>query len=133
MEHLHCLSALNADMSIAKAMQLIKTHWANTGKLTRHKLEWADEYFAVSVSESMIDKVRDYIRNQEEHNKRTTFQSEYEEFIKKYGFEYQGLAKYRRYDIAITPLGKAASDYCIIHHDKSWGYPHTGMHYYDEP
>lgn len=33
----------------------------------------------------MIDKVRDYIRNQEEHHKRTTFQSEYEEFIKKNG------------------------------------------------
>jgi len=87
------LLALNADMSIAKAMQLIKgeaTHWANSGKLTRYKLEWADEYFAVSVSESMIDKVRDYIRNQEEHHKRTTFQSEYEEFVKKYGFEYHG-------------------------------------------
>jgi len=93
MEHVHCLLALNADMSIAKAMQLIKgesTHWANAGKLMRHKLDWADEYFAVSVSESMIDKVRDYIKNQEDHHKRTTFQNEYEAFVKKYGFENQG-------------------------------------------
>lgn len=93
MDHIHCLLALNADMSIAKVMQLIKgeaTHWANTHKLMKQKLEWADEYFAVSVSESMIDKIRSYIRNQEEHHKQKTFKSEYEEFIKKYSFEHQG-------------------------------------------
>ena len=96
MDHVHCLLALNADMTIAKAMQLIKgeaAHWANTSsegtnptKLIMRKLDWADEYYAVSVSESMLDKVREYIRNQEEHHKRTTFKNEYEEFIKKYKF-----------------------------------------------
>ena len=85
---------------LASGEQLIKgeaTHWANTSpegmdshKLMKQKLDWADEYFAVSVSESMIDKIRDYIRNQEEHHKRTTFKSEYEEFIKKYRFEHRG-------------------------------------------
>ena len=93
MEHVHCLLTLNADMSIAKAMQLIKgeaTHWINKSNLMRHKLDWADEYFAVSVSESMIDKVRNYLKNQEEHHIRTTFKSEFEEFVKKYGFEYHG-------------------------------------------
>jgi putative transposase len=93
MDHVHCLLALNADMSIAKAMQLIKgevAHWANSNKLMKQKLDWAVEYFAVSVSESMIEKVRDYIKNQEEHHKRKTFKSEYEEFIKKYGIEHQG-------------------------------------------
>ena len=64
-DHVHCLLALNSDLSITKAMQLIKdeaTHWANITKLINRKLGWADEYFAVSVSESMIDKVRNYIR-----------------------------------------------------------------------
>jgi len=96
MDHVHCLLALNADMTIAKAMQLIKgeaAHWANkssegtnTTKLIMGKLDWADEYYAVSVSESMLEKVREYIRNQEEHHKRTTFKNEYEEFIKRYQF-----------------------------------------------
>ncbi len=93
MDHVHCLLALNADMSIAKTMQFIKgesAHWANTKKLMNQKLDWANEYFAVSVSESMIEKVRDYIKNQEEHHKRTTFKNEHEEFMKKYGFEHQG-------------------------------------------
>ena len=56
-DHLHCLMALNADMSISKAMNLIKgesAFWINKQKLVVPKFEWADEYFAVSVSESML-------------------------------------------------------------------------------
>jgi len=58
--------------------------------LLRNKLEWAKEYFAVSVSESMIDKVRDYIKNQEEHNRKISFSMEVESFIEKYKFQNQG-------------------------------------------
>lgn len=38
LDHVHCLMALNADLTIAKAMQLIKgesTFWANKNKLVR--------------------------------------------------------------------------------------------------
>jgi putative transposase len=71
-------------------VQLIKgesSFWINKEGLTQQKFEWQDEYFAVSVSESMIDKVREYIKNQEEHHKHKTFQQEYDEFISKYGFQ----------------------------------------------
>src|SRR5690242_18583072 len=56
-EHLHCLMGLNAELSIAKTMQLIKgesAFWINRQKLTGSKFEWADEYYAVSVSESAV-------------------------------------------------------------------------------
>lgn len=92
-EHLHCLIGLNADMSIAKAMQLIKgesAFWINKNKVTSSKFEWADEYYAASVSESVLGKVREYIKNQEEHHSKTTFNEEYENFIKTYKFENQG-------------------------------------------
>ncbi|HEX5171473.1 MAG TPA: IS200/IS605 family transposase [Cyclobacteriaceae bacterium] len=92
-EHLHCLFGLNADITLSKAMQLIKgesAFWINKNRLTRHKFEWADEYFAVSVSESMIDKVRTYIQRQEEHHSRIAFIDEYEEFIRKYRFRSSG-------------------------------------------
>lgn len=92
-EHLHCLMGLNADSSISKAMQLIKgesAFWINKQKITRNKFEWADEYFAVSVSESMLEKVRAYIDNQEAHHKKITFTQEYEEFIRKYNFQSHG-------------------------------------------
>ena len=88
-EHVHCLFALNADMTVAKALQLIKgeaSHWSNQEKIVKPKLEWADEYFAVSVSESNLDRVRQYIKNQEEHHRKKTFAEECEELMKKYGF-----------------------------------------------
>ena len=59
--------------------------WGTKNKIT--KFEWADEYYAVSVSESQIDKVRDYIKNQEEHHRKKTWQEECDEFMNKYGFE----------------------------------------------
>lgn len=92
-EHVHILFGLNADLSLSKTLQLIKgesSFWVNKNKIIPLKFEWADEYFAASVSESNIDKVRDYIRNQEEHHKTITFAEEYEEFIKKYGAKSHG-------------------------------------------
>ncbi|MBK7851680.1 MAG: IS200/IS605 family transposase [Bacteroidetes bacterium] len=92
-EHLHCLMSLNADMSIAKAMQLIKgesAFWINKEKITKRKFEWANEYYAASVSESILGKVRAYIDNQEEHHKKKTFEQEHEEFISKYDIKIQG-------------------------------------------
>ena len=92
-DHVHCLIGLNADMSIAKTVQLLKgeaAFWLNKSKLIKPKFECADEYFAVSVSESQINKVRGYIQNQEEHHKKTTFTQEYESFIKTYQFKSHG-------------------------------------------
>ena len=93
LDHVHCLLGLNADMSISKTMQLIKgeaAFWANNEKLVLPKLEWGDEYFASSVSESMLDKVRAYINNQEEHHKKVSFQQEYDLFMQKYGYNSHG-------------------------------------------
>ena len=89
-EHCHCLISLGIDQTIQKVAQLIKgesSFWINKQGLIKQKFEWQDEYFAVSVSESMIERVREYIRNQEEHHHHKTFQQEYDEFICKYNFK----------------------------------------------
>ena len=43
-------------------------------------------YGAFSVSASQLDAVKKYIRNQDEHDKRKTFEEEYQEWKKNYGF-----------------------------------------------
>ena len=86
-DHCHCLISLGVDQNIQKIMQLIKgesSFWINKNQLTKDKFEWQDEYFAFSVSESILDKVRDYIKNQEGHHKRKTFQEEYDEIFTKF-------------------------------------------------
>lgn len=89
-EHLHCLLSLNHDQSLSKVMQLIKgesSFWINKNSLTENKFEWAEEYFGISVSESHLPKVRDYIKNQDLHHRIKTWKEEYDEFIEKYRFE----------------------------------------------
>ncbi len=89
LEHVHCLVSLNQKQTIAEVAQLMKgesSYWINKFKLTTEKFEWQDEYFAVSVSEKDVNKVREYIKNQEAHHSKTTFTQEYDLFVKKYGF-----------------------------------------------
>jgi putative transposase len=89
-EHCHCLVSLGYDQTIEKVMQLIKgesSFWINKQQLISDRFEWQDEYFAVSVSESVIDKVRNYIKNQDGHHHHQSFQDEYDELIKKFGFQ----------------------------------------------
>jgi len=89
-EHIHCLISLSADQSIAKVLQLLKgeaSFWINKSELIKGSFEWADEYFAVSVSESQVERVQDYIKGQEEHHRKKGWDEEVNEFMEKYGFE----------------------------------------------
>ena len=89
-DHCHCLISLGSEQTISKVMQLIKGEsalWFNNQKFILDKFQWQDEYFAVSVSESNIEKVRNYIKNQETHHYKKTYQDEFEELIDKFGFQ----------------------------------------------
>ena len=89
-DHCHCLISLGSDQNIEKVIQLIKgesSFWINKNNHTVEKFHWQDEYFAVSVSESMVEQVRNYIKNQEVHHLKKTFSEEYLEFMEKYNFE----------------------------------------------
>ena len=82
--HIHCLIRLNANMSIAKTLNLLEgesSHWINTTRLIKKKFEWADEYFGASVSESIVPQVRCYLRNQDRHHASVSYEREYDELI----------------------------------------------------
>ena len=78
-DHVHLLISLGREQDIAKVMMLTKgesAHCLNQQKVVRGKFRWQDDYFAISVSESQLDKVRAYIAGQEEHHKATPFDKE---------------------------------------------------------
>lgn len=88
-DHCHCLVSLSSDQNISKIMQLIKgesTNWFNKQGFIKEKFQWQKEYFAISVSESILNRVRNYIKNQETHHQKKTFQDEYLELIERFGF-----------------------------------------------
>ncbi len=90
-DHAHCLISLNKEQSISKVAQLIKgesSFWINQNNLVEGKFIWQDDYWAVSVSESHLNQTREYIFNQEEHHRKTTFKEEVDEFMEKYGWQY---------------------------------------------
>lgn len=93
-DHIHLLVSLGAEQSVSKISQLIKgesSYWINKNKITKTKFEWQDEYIALSVSSSQINKVREYIKNQTEHHKIKSFTEEYNDLmekIKQYSFKY---------------------------------------------
>jgi REP-associated tyrosine transposase len=89
-DHIHCLLSLGADQALSYVMQLIKgesSFWVNKNRLTKYKFKWAVEYFAVSISESHLKRVRNYIRNQEEHHRKKNWQEEQDKLLLEYGFE----------------------------------------------
>jgi REP element-mobilizing transposase RayT len=89
-QHLHALISLTAIQSAAEVMHLIKgesSFWINKNKIVKGDFHWADKYYAVSVSDSNVDAVRNYIKNQEEHHRRETWEEECDEFVKNFGFE----------------------------------------------
>lgn len=59
----------------------------NESNLIPDRFSWQVGYAAFSVSESTADRVYKYIKNQKAHHKVNTFQQEYEDFVKLYGFD----------------------------------------------
>ena len=89
-EHGCCLVSLSTKQTISKILQLIKgesAFWINQQNIIPEKFQWKDAYFAMTFSQSAIEKVRNYIKNQEEYYKKKTFQDEHTEIVEKYGFQ----------------------------------------------
>ena len=88
-DHIHMLISLGVDQTVSKVMQLIKgesSFWANNQNIIKSKFEWQDEYIGLSVSHTAVEKVRQYIANQEQHHLKKSFVEEYEEFLAAHGF-----------------------------------------------
>jgi len=89
-DHIHCLFLLIPKRSIAEVIKQIKggsSHFINQNNLITEKFAWQTGYAAYSVSESIVDKVFQYIKNQKQHHTKKTFQQEYDAFLKIYGLE----------------------------------------------
>ena len=87
-DHIHALIALHPTMPLSKAIQTLK---ANSSKwMSEHQagFAWQEGYGAFSVSPSNVPVVKRYIREQEAHHRRRTFEQEFLLLLKKSGIEY---------------------------------------------
>ena len=70
-DHVHVLAKIKPTIAVAEFIKQLKADssgWAN--HKTRGRFAWQARYGAFTVSESQVNKVRAYIRNQEEHRRR---------------------------------------------------------------
>jgi putative transposase len=62
--------------------------WINQKGIIRGKFKWQEGYGAFSYSHSQIDSVVKYIRDEEQHHKRKSFQEEYRELLNRFDILY---------------------------------------------
>jgi putative transposase len=90
-DHVHILLSLPATMAVSKTMQLIKggsSKWIHENFPEHRDFGWQDEYGAFSVSLSQLDKTIEYIKGQEAHHRKMTFQAEFLALLKRHRIEY---------------------------------------------
>lgn len=88
-DHVHVLISLACDQTIAQVIAWLKgesARFINEHKLTDTYFDWADDYYAVSVSQSNVETVRNYLKKQEKHHQTKSFTEECEAFMVKHGF-----------------------------------------------
>ena len=89
--HVHILCIMSKNISLSKLVEEIKRHssrWIKTKHNHYSDFGWQNGYSGFSVSQSVHDKTKTYIMNQELHHKKVDFREELIAFFKEYGVEY---------------------------------------------
>jgi REP element-mobilizing transposase RayT len=89
-DHVHLLCSMPPTLSIADALRVVKTNssrWLHRARNYR-AFDWQTGYGALSVSASLSPAVVRYIRDQERHHRKMTFQQEFIAFLKRNGIIY---------------------------------------------
>lgn len=90
-DHIHVFIGLKPSTSISDLVRDIKnnsSNFINSNNWIRGKFSWQEGFGAFSYSHSHIDRVFNYIKNQEEHHRKRTFREEYIELLKKFEIEF---------------------------------------------
>ena len=90
-DHVHIFFGLNPSKSISDLVHEVKrstTLFINKEKLCPYKFAWQEGYGGFTYSRSQVNDVYQYILNQEEHHKKTTFKDEYILHLKKFEIDF---------------------------------------------
>jgi putative transposase len=90
-DHVHLLTKLKTDVAVSVMVQKVKaksSKWLNGRQGSAERFEWQTGYGIFSVSASLAEKVRRYIRQQEEHHRRVSFRDELVTLLERNGIAY---------------------------------------------
>lgn len=90
-DHIHILFGMRPTQSLSDLMKHVKqdsSKWINGKGFINGKFSWQSGYGAFSYSKSEVLNVINYIKNQELHHKKLTFQEEYLQLLKEFNIEF---------------------------------------------
>ena len=90
-DHIHLLLWMPPTVPTSETLRVLKSNssrWVNKERGARSAFAWQTGYGAFSVSHSNAPSVVRYIREQEEHHRRVSFQEEFLVFLKRNGISY---------------------------------------------
>ena len=89
--HIHFLIGMNPAEALSDLIKEVKrcsTNFMNEQKWVKGKFSWQEGFGGFSYSRSHLDRVINYIKNQERHHKRKSFKEEYIQMLKKFEVVY---------------------------------------------
>jgi len=92
LDHVHLLVCLSKKISVVEFCKTLKGHsskWVKAIDPNLSNFYWQDGYGAFSISPGHVENLVQYIANQHEHHKKTTFKEEYVGLLKKYRINYE--------------------------------------------
>ena len=90
-DYVHLLCRFGRTLTQAewvKELKRVSNGWLKEHGRDYADFEWQGGYAAFSVSQSNLEQVKQYIANQEEHHKKTTFQDELRTLLRKHEIEF---------------------------------------------
>ena len=90
LDHVHLLVGLTRTITMAKLVEQVKTEtskWAKKAEIGSRIFSWQSGYGVFSVSHSLMNSVDRYIREQENHHAKMSFQDEYRRLCEKHNIE----------------------------------------------
>lgn len=90
-EHLHIVTHIHPTVALSNLVKDIKvstSEWIKDNRIFKHFNGWQEGYGAFTYSIKEKDKLIEYVKNQQEHHKKTTFREEYIALLKEHGIEY---------------------------------------------
>jgi hypothetical protein len=90
-DHVHLLISLRPTHCLSDFMREVKqgsSEWVHT-TFKRSAFAWQEGYGAFSVSASHVERVRTYIRGQEKHHRKTSYQDEYRKLLERHGIKFE--------------------------------------------
>ncbi len=90
-DHVHLLASQSRTITLAEWVKELKrasSLWAKKKSPLWSLFQWQAGYGAFSVSQSQKERAREYIRTQEKHHRRLSFQNELRQLLKKHEIEF---------------------------------------------